>query len=1050
MAGLWRVGMTEASSQFAHLHARSWYSFRRGGSSPDALVAQAVLNGDQAVAVTDYMSVAGCIPLQAAARTAGLRVVIGAEVNLEGFPLVLLAASNGGYATINRLISRAFETPDESLCLDDLRDDHNDIFILTGGREGKLRALLEAGQPHTALGWLKSLSELAPKRVLVEISSHGREGEARMISKLLSLSRTARLPAVVTNDVRYATPHDAVRYDALILSRQRLTVHDDHVERLWSRDAWLKPRAEIEKLIHGKQLYANALELARECQVNLIPGQVEVPRANLAEGMNPNTELEALTRAGIKRRYAPDKRIQALELMEHELGIIKELGLAEYFLVVHEVVEAALALKIRTAGRGSAASSIVVYALGIAHADPLQFRLRFERFLNPGRFANGREAPDIDLDVQSERRQELIEWVTQRFVGRTAMSANYNCYAIRGATRDVARLLGWSHDTAGDLTGVLPYSARPRKIRHHREALEVVVGTSPLLEVLLSLTERLDDCPRDLGLHSGGMLLARDSIFNHSAVKRSANGTLQTFLDKRTSEASGLVKLDLLGLLSLDVLQTTLELLEGEGTHLRLEEVDLDDPRIYNSLQDGKVIGLFQIESPAQQALLAQLQPKTFLDLAAQVALIRPGPIQALSVRPYIKRRNGLERVSYPHLSLEPVLKQTYGLMVFQDQAIETAQTLCGMSVDEADRFRKLVSRARDREDMESMREEFVRRALETHLDLTFELAGQVFETIAGFSGYGFPLSHSVAFATTAAHTAYLKALHPAAFLAAVLQHAPGMYPRLTITEEAKQLGVPVLPARLEVSGVRFSLERQAGRLCIRMPFSAIAGVSEAAAGIIVLERGREAFLNLEEFFKRVTLPIDTLNALAKADVLKCFGSRRDVLWWLGVLAGRQSGVDGSQARLLESPLISENDLAWLEDLNEGEAMTWDLQTTRTSLTSHPMALLRSELEMLGVKRLDRIYDGQHCTVAGLVIARQHPETARGFVFLYLEDEFSHCQGIVHPHLWEALRPELRSRALILTGQVQRLKGWKTMVIESVMPINAITARESEMAYFVR
>ncbi len=330
--------------------------------------------------------------------------------------------------------------------------------------------------------------------------------------------------------------------------------------------------------------------------------------------------------------------------------------------------------------------------------------------------------------MQSERRQELIEWVTQRFMGRIAMSANYNCYAIRGATRDVARLLGWSHDTAGDMTGVLPYSGRPRKIRQYREALEMVVGASPLLEVLLSLTERLDDCPRDLGLHSGGMLLARDSIFNHSALKRSANGTLQTFLDKRTSEASGLVKLDLLGLLSLDVLQTTLELLEGEGIQLKLEEVDLDDPRIFASLQDGKVIGLFQIESPAQQALLAQLQPTTFLDLVAQVALIRPGPIQALSVRPYIKRRNGLERVTYPHPSLEPVLKQTYGLMVFQDQAIETAQTLCGMSVDEADRFRKLVSKARDREDMEGMREEFVRRALETHPDLTLEVAGQVFE----------------------------------------------------------------------------------------------------------------------------------------------------------------------------------------------------------------------------------------------------------------------------------------------------------------------------------
>jgi error-prone DNA polymerase len=1042
--------MTKPSNGFAHLHARSWYSFRRGASSPDALVAQAVLNGDEAVAVTDYMSVAGCVPLQAAARAAGIHAVIGAEVNLEGFPLVMLATNNAGFATINRLISRGFEQENESVLLNDLRDDHGDIFILTGGRDGKLRNLLEAGQPHTALEWLKSLSELAP--VFVEVSSHGREGEARMISRLLSLSRTAQIPAVVTNDVRYATPFDVARYDALILSRQRLTVHDDHPERIWSRDAWLKPRAELEKLIHGNQLYANALEIARECQVDLIPGRVESPRANLQAGMDANIELESLSRAGIQKRYPKPKWREALKLMERELEIIRELELAEYFLVVAEIIQAARDLGIRTAGRGSAASSVVVYALFIAHADPLQFRLRFERFLNHGRFVSGREAPDIDVDVGSERRDELITWVEQRFRGRVAMAANFNCYAIRGATRDAARVLGWSHDDAGLMTKALPYSGRPRKIRQHREALEAVIGTSPLLEVLLTLTEQLDDCPRDLGLHSGGMLLARDSIFNHSAVKRSANGTLQTFLDKRTCEVNGLIKLDLLGLLTLDVLQTTLNLLEREGVSVKLEEVDLDDPRIYSGIKDGKVIGLFQIESPAQQALLAQLQPTCFLDLVAQVALIRPGPIQALSVRPYIKRRNGLEKITYPHPSLEPVLKQTYGLMVFQDQAIETAQTLCGMSVDEADRFRKLVSKARDREDMAGMRDEFVRRALSTHHDLRLEVAEEVFEIISGFSGYGFPLSHSVAFAITAAHTAYLKTLHPAAFLASVMQHEPGMYPRLTISEEAKRLGIPVLPVRLEISDSRFSLERlEGGLLGIRLPFSAVTGVSEDAARVIVLERQQKPFGNLEDFYARVRLPIDTLRALAQAGVLECFGSRRDVLWLLGTLENSKlPRQDAPQNLLFNLPAITNDDLAWLESLDEHEVVTWDLNTTRTSLEMHPIALLRSGLEAAGIRRLDRIYDGQHCAIAGLVVARQHPETARGFVFLYLEDETGHCQGIVHPELWEALRSDLRSRALVLRGKVQRLRGWKTMVIESVMPLGAIVARESEMAYFVR
>ena len=1046
-----RHGTPDPQDDFVHLHARSWYSFRRGGSSPDALVKQALANGNSAVAITDYMSVAGCVPLQAAARAVGIDAIIGAEINLDGYPLVLLAATNAGYATLNRLISRGFEDPNQTVHLADLRDDHDDLFLLTGGRDGYLRSLLEAGRPQSALEWVKTLSGIAAGRVFVEVSSHQREGEGRVISKLLSLSKTARLPAVISNDVRYATPEDAARYDALILSRHRLTVHDDHPERLWTREAWLKPRADLEQLFFSPQPFLNTLEIARECRVDLIPGRVQSPRAKLPSGTDPDHELERLTRAGIKRRYPPTKWREAITLMERELETIGSLGLAEFFLVVAEVTTAAQTMGIRTAGRGSAASSIVVYALGIAHADPLLFRLRFERFLNPGRFAGGREAPDIDVDVQSERRQELIEWVTQRFAGSTAMAANFNTYAIRGATRDVARMLGWSHEAAGDLTKALPYNARPRSIRRHATAIEAVVGSSPLLDVLQTLVERLDDCPRDLGLHSGGMLLARDSIYQHSAVKRSANGTLQTFLDKRTAEANGLVKLDLLGLLTLDVLQTTVDLLEREGTTVNLERLDLDDPLIYAGIKDGKVIGLFQIESPAQQALLAQLQPERFLDLVAQVALIRPGPIQALSVRPYIRRRNGVERTSYPHPSLEPVLRQTYGLMVFQDQAIETAQVICGMDIEEADRFRKLVSRARDRDDMENMREEFLRRAVKTHHDLSADLASEIFEMIAGFSGYGFPLSHSVAFAITAAHTAYLKTRYPAAFLAAVMQHAPGMYPRLTITEEAKRLGVPVLPASLESSAARFALERKGEQLGIRLPLSAIEGISEETARAILIERQRQTFNNLEDFCQRTRLAANALSALAQSGALDGFGNRRDVLWQIGILGERlPSQASQAQVRLFTAPLVTEDDLAWLEELDENEIVAWDITTTRTSLTTHPMELIRADLQATGVRRLDQIYDGQRCAIAGLVIARQRPETARGFVFLYMEDETGHCQGIIHPELWAALANDLRSRALILSGRVQRLRGWKTMVIETVMPLEVLVARESEMAYFMR
>jgi error-prone DNA polymerase len=1027
---------------FVHLHARSWYSFRRAASSPDALVEQAVQNGDEAIAITDYMSVAGCIPLQVAAKKAGIKAIIGAEVNLEGYPLVLLATSNTGYATINRLISRGFENKDEQVGFSDFADDHADVIVLTGGREGFVWQMVQQNQPYSSLEFVKRLSEVAPSQVFLEVVNHLRQGDSKMVGKLVALSKTARVPAVVTNDVRYATPNNAVRHEILVLSRHRLTVHDDHSERLWSGEAWLKPRSLLEQVVYGESLYANTLEIARMCVVDLLPERVLVPRAGLTD---PNTELEALCRAGIKKRYPVHKRRAAVEMLERELEVIAELGLSEYFLVVHEVVAQAKQMGIRTAGRGSAASSIVVYSLGIAHADPMAFRLRFERFLNPGRFAGGREAPDIDVDVQSSRRQELIDWVTERFRGLSAMAANINVYGIRGAARDVARVLGWSHDQATQMTKVLPYHSRARKIELYKTELEQVVGQSVLLEVLVAATKLLDDCPRDLGLHSGGMLLARDSIYDHSAVKRSANGTLQAFLDKRTAEAAGLVKLDLLGLLALDVLETAVQLLLQQGVNLELEQVDLDDSRIYTGLQDGAVIGLFQIESPAQQALLAQLQPTCFLDLVAQVALIRPGPIQAQSVRPYIKRRSGLEKVSFLHPALEPVLKQTYGLMVFQDQAIETAQVMCGMDASEADKFRKLISKARDRDDMEKMRETFVQRSLETHGDLTLEIANLIFEAIAGFSGYGFPLAHSVAFAMTAAHTAYLKALHPAAFLCAVLQHEPGMYPRMTITEEAKRLGIPVLPVCLENSGVGFLLEGSA----IRLPFSAVQGVSEETGRRIVLAR---PFSSLEDVYTRLEVPMDVLRGLAQAGVFDCFGSRREVLWELGVLEQKQPVAPAKmpQTRLFGLPTVGTEDLAMLEGLGVDEVVQWDLVQTRTSLGVHPMALLRGKLETAGVRRLARVWDGMRCSVAGLVIARQHPETAKGIVFLFLEDETGHCQGIISPEMWASVRPVLRSRALVLTGQIQRLRGWKTMVVESALPLEVLVVGEGEMAYFVR
>jgi error-prone DNA polymerase len=1039
-------------NNFVHLHARSWFSFQRGASSPDALVQTAVANSQSALALTDYMTVAGCVRFQQSARAAGIKPIIGAEVLLESNPTVLLCASNAGYATLCRLLSRADQrrTPkqDSFVSISDLEDDHTDLFLLTGGRDSFLRAKLEAQENHTALEWLKRLKAIMPNRMFVEISSHHHPGDARMVSRLINLARVAGVPMIASNDVRYATRADLPVYDLLTCVRLGITVHDDHLERPINDEAYLKSEAELRELIFEPSAFANTLEIARECSVDLLREAITPPNAIVPVGESGDSYLERLCRVGLKRRYEPTRIKPALEQLERELQVIGDLGLSEFFLTVAEVVQFAKSQGIRCSGRGSAASSIVSYLLEISQADPLKHRLVFERFLHYGR----QGTPDIDVDFASSRRQEVIEWITERFAGHTAMTANINTFGLRGAVRDSAKALGWSLEVVNEMTKVLSHHGTPADVAYFRDALESVVGPSSLLEVLLEIVVRLEGCPRHLSLHSGGMLLTREPITNFSSVQRSANGTLQVVLDKDDAEAVGLVKLDILGLRTLDVIAGAVDLLEANGISVDVNRLDLEDPRVYDLICRGEVIGLFQIESPGQQQLIAKHQPTSFRDLVAEVALLRPGPIQAEAVHPYVRRRTGLEAVTYPHHALEPILESTFGTMIFQDQGLEVAQHFAGMPLDEADRFRKLMSKARDPVQMEAMRDRFVQGSMQTQPDLDLETANKVFDMVRGFTGYGFPRAHSVAFATIAFQTAWLKAYYPAAYLASVMQFEPGMFNRMTITQEARRFGVPILPASLKHSGLHFGLEHHHGKLSIRLPLTAVTGIGEDHARAILLERAAQPFTGLEDFVRRVHIGKDVVWALGKANVLEPFGERRDVLWKLGILLDPKAAPRGLgslqnqiQPRLdlptlLELPGIDLEDLPNLELLTELEGAVWDMQSLRTTAGSHPMAIIRPNLERAGILRITRANEGIK-TVAGLVIVRQRPMTAKGVVFITLEDESGHCQCIASAELWAVLKRTLQCNALIVTGLIQCRAFWRGLIIHNAVALKAVGGR---------
>lgn len=1026
---------------FAHLHARSWYSFLRGASSPRALVERAAALGQPAVAVTDWMTVAGAVKLQRAARDHGLNAIVGAEVLVGEHPLVLIAADDGGYATLCRLLTRAHEDRDDPrLPLDALADDNQGLKLLTGGREGRLRSLLEAGRGDEALAWARALASLVPGRAFVELSTHRRPGERRALEGLQALARAARLPALLTNDARLAVPDDQAVHDLLTCVRLGITVHEPHPERPVNGEAHLKGARELRELVFEPAALANAGALARECRVSLLSGEINPPGAIVPAGLAPQRHLEILCEAGLGR-YPPEKRAEARRILDKELGVIGQLDLAEFFLVVHEVVSFARARGIRCAGRGSAANSIVAFLLGITAVDPVEYPLMFERFLHAGR----KGTPDIDVDFDSSRRAEVIEWIERRFTREhAAMTANVNTYRIRSAVRDAAKALGWPLEVVDAMTRALPQDGSCHKAGEHRAALEAVVSPSPVLDALLEVVPRLHDCPRHLSLHSGGMLLTRGPLWRHTPVQVSANGVKQAVFDKEDAEAMGLVKLDVLGLRALGAIGTALELHEAAtGTPIRREVDDptMDDPSVFEMVRHGETVGLFQVESPGQIALIARHQPRNFAELVAQIALLRPGPLQGGMVHPYVRRKQGLEEPEYPHPSLEGTLKETFGIILYQEQVLGVAHDFAGLTLEESDEFRRLMSRWRDPGEMAGMRESFVSGALRKHRDLDRATAERVFDRVSKFVGYGFPRSHSIAFGRTVYQTAWLRRHHPAAYFAGVLEHHPGMYPRQSLIEEAKRCGVPVLGPSVARSGVRFTLERhdEPGRhpdgLAIRMPLASVKGVGPADAAALALERVARPYEGVEDLYRRARAGRDVLWALARAGAMDGFGPRREVLWQLGVLE-RRLGPPGPEALpLLDAPALEPAELARLDPLSPAEAAVWDLRAAGATAGPHPLALARADLSAAGAARIAGV-DGPTASVAGLVVARQRPPTAHGIVFLTLEDETGRIQCIVYPAVWERLAGVLKRGAVIVRGRVQRERSWRGLTVEWAAPLS--------------
>ena len=1043
-------GTNHGPSSFPHLHTRSWFSFQSGGSAPEDLVAEAVRRGMTSLALTDVHGVYGAVRFQRACRLAGIRPIIGAEVPVEGETLVLVAANRDGYANLCQLLTAAHlkdrHQPDTSL--EELARFSNDLFCLTGTREGRLWRLVDARHETAAADWLRRLEELFGDRLSIEVTHHLLPGDTRRIHRLARLSETTGIPLLATGDVRYAVPEDYRRYDLLTCVREGITVFDPHPARPKNAEAFLKSERALRRLIPYPAAFDRAIDIGAACHVDLLPEYLTPPAARIPKNTTSEKHIRALCQKAILERYPRAKRPDAAVQLHKELDVICRLELQEFFLVVHEIVEEARRRGIRCAGRGSAANSIVAYLLGITAVDPLAHNLLFERFLHSGR----KGTPDIDVDFDSERRDEVIAWMEERFgLEQTAMTATLITYRLRSALRDVAKALGWPLEEVNRLSKSVP-PGNARDAEFFRPHLRNVLGDSPLFETLIEMTCGLAGCPRHLGLHSGGMVLSRRPLYQFSPIQVSANGVKEVQFDKDDVEALGLIKFDVLGLRMLATLSEADELVQRyEKPNLDLDHLALDDRPTFNMIRAGKTVGVFQIESQGQLHLLAQNQPETFNDLITEIALFRPGPLQAGMVHPFVRRRRGQEPVTYMHPDLEPALKDTYGVILFQEQVLEVAHHFAGMPLDQADEFRRLMSRFRDPGEMEGMRSKFVGGAKRRGIDE--ESANTIFDKVANFVGYGFCRSHAAAFARTVYQSAYLKRHHPASFMAALMQHRPGMYNLMTLEEEARRWGVQTLMPDVNRSGIRYDLEPGPdGRLAIRKPLTAIAQIGVEEARRIVWERMLKPFESVEDVYRRVPLDVDQFRTLARSGAFDTLsGNSRKALWEVGLLARRldQPGARPTPAFFQPEPVVRLEDIPALPELEPKERVSWDYEMHGTGRV-HPISLLRRTLNELEVRPIETTQSfGRDVplnpkmgppmlTIAGIVVLRQQPPTAKGVLFVTLEDETGFIQCIVQPNEREHLDHILTQSALIVRGKIHVMGNWRGLVVTQAWRLDGI------------
>jgi error-prone DNA polymerase len=1027
---------------YAELHALSNFSFLRGASQPEELVARAKTLGYRALALTDECSLAGVVRAHTEAKRCELPLIVGAELNCgtDDLKLVALAADRASYGALCRLISRARRAGAKGsyrLERQDLENALDGCLILWLPPAGRIPL-----PRHESDGrWLR---ERFAGRLWIGVELLTGGFDARRLELLEALGNSLELPRVAAGDVHMHRRSRRALQDVLTAIRLKTPIGEAGTKLHPNGERHLRPLPRLEEL-YPAALLEETLSIAERCVFKLDELRYEYPEEIVPAGETPTSHLRHLTERGSAKRWPGGVPPAVREGIEHELELIAELKFEPFFLTVHDVVQYARSLNILCQGRGSAANSMVCYCLEITEVDPSRMAMLFERFISKER----NEPPDIDVDFEHERREEVIQYLYRKYGReRAALAATVICYRPRSALRDVGKALGYELDEVDRLASGMQWWDGQR-IDPERIRASGFDPEDPRTRRLMALAAEILGFPRHLSQHVGGFVIARGRLDELVPIENAAMPERTVIeWDKDDLDALGLLKVDVLGLGMLSAIRRAFGLINAFGDafggrssgagSLTLATVPSEDAAVYDMICRADTAGVFQIESRAQMAMLPRLRPRNFYDLVIEVAIVRPGPIQGEMVHPYLRRRNGEEPVSYPSKAVEKVLRRTLGVPIFQEQVMRLAIVAAGFSPGQADELRRAMAAWKRKGGLEPFQRRLVDGMRERGYEESF--ANQIFNQILGFGEYGFPESHAASFALLVYTSAWLKAHEPAAFCAALINSQPmGFYAPAQLVRDARSHGVEVRPADATVSEWDCTLERREdGRPALRLGLRLVKHLSQEGAKRLLAARAVRPFAGLTELAERAALDRRDLEALAAGDALAALSGHRYRAVW------QVSGVE-RPLPLLPADTQATEGIPLLRAPREGHDIVADYASLGLTLRRHPLALLRERLEKRGVTDTQALWglaNGRWVTTAGLVITRQRPGSASGVTFVTLEDEVGYVNLIVWKRVADEQRAALlESRLLEVRGQVQREGDVLHVIARRLVNLSALLGR---------